>query len=126
MFNFSKKEKNEPKDIEEVLKALKFLEDSFNSVSSELEAVKRDQVLSIQKVGMVRFNPFREGGGDQSFSLALLDKNNSGVIVTSLYSREGNRIYGKPIKDGNSAYTLSEEENKAIEEAKKTDDNGKK
>jgi hypothetical protein len=126
MFDFSKKEKKEPKDMDGVLKALRSLEKSFSSVSSELEAIKKDQSFSIQKVGMIRFNPFREGGGDQSFSLALLNKNNSGVVVTSLYSREGNRIYGKPIKDGISEYTLSEEENKAIEEAKKTDDNGKK
>jgi len=65
-------------------------------------------------------------GGDQSFSLALLDKRNSGVVITSLYAREGNRVYGKPIKEGTSEYPLSEEEKKAIEEAKKTNGDGKK
>ena len=126
MFNFSKKEKKEPKDLKGVLKELRFLGDNLNRVSADLEIIKKLQNISIQKVGMVRFNPFREVGGDQSFSLALLDKSNSGVVITSLYAREGNRVYGKPVKEGNSEYPLSEEEEKAIEEAKKINGDGKK
>jgi len=126
MFNFSKKEKKEPKDLKEVLKELKSLGDNLNRVSADLEIIKKLQNISVQKVGMVRFNPFREVGGDQSFSLALLDKGNSGVVITSLYTREGNRVYGKPVKEGNSEYSLSEEEKKAIEKSKETNGDGEK
>ncbi len=72
---------------------------------------------SIQKVGIVRYNPFQEVGGNQSFSLVLLDLKNNGILVTSLFGREGTRVYSKPIKDGKSEYFLSEEEKKALEEA---------
>ena len=52
---------------------------------------------SIHKVGVVRFNPFKDIGGDQSFALALLDGKNSGVVISSLHTREGTRIYSKPV-----------------------------
>jgi hypothetical protein len=68
-------------------------------------------------VGIVRFNPFSEVGGDQSFSIALLNENDDGVVITSLYTRQENRVYGKPIKNSQSEYSLSEEEKKAIEKA---------
>jgi len=56
-------------------------------------------------------------GGDQSFSIALLDKQNSGVVITSLYTRDGNRVYAKPIENGTSEYTLSKEEKEALSRA---------
>lgn len=70
---------------------------------------------------MVRFNPFEGGGGDQSFSLAILDKHDNGFVVTNLYNNlsEQNRIYAKPIQKGKSSYSLSDEERKAIAEARK-------
>lgn len=74
---------------------------------------------SVQKVGIVRFNPFKDTGGDQSFAIALLDLKDSGVVISSLYSREGARIYSKPIDKGKSKYQLSEEEKMAIEKAKR-------
>lgn len=73
----------------------------------------------VHKVGVIRFNPFRDLGGDQSFSVALLDGNHSGVIISSLYSREGVRVYAKALSQGDSGkYPLTEEEKKAIELAK--------
>jgi hypothetical protein len=118
MFNFFKKEKKEPKDLKEVLTYFKDLEKNFAEISKELEILKKESKFSIQKVGIVRFNPFSEVGGDQSFSIALLDGEGDGIVITSLYSREGNRVYGKPIKTWLSEYSLSEEEKKAIEKAK--------
>lgn len=72
-----------------------------------------------QKMGVVRFNPFSETGGDQSFALSLLDQKDSGVVILSLHNREGTRIYAKTVKTGKSRYELSKEETKAIEEARK-------
>jgi hypothetical protein len=68
----------------------------------------------LQKIGLVRFNPFSGTGGDQSFSLALLDKNNNGVVITSFYTSEGSSVYGKPIENKKSCYVLSEEEKESI------------
>ena len=118
MFNFLKKRKKEPEDLREVLGQLRELKENFERISAELESLKKENKFSVQKVGIVRFNPFREVGGNQSFSIALLDGNDNGIVITSLYTREGNRVYGKPIKQGQSEYLLSEEEKKAIEKAK--------
>lgn len=70
---------------------------------------------AVQKVGIVRFNPFDEVGGNQSFAVAFLDNYNTGVIMLSLYSRDGVRIYAKPIKSGKSEYQLSKEEAQALQ-----------
>jgi len=116
MFKFFKKDK-EPKDLNEVLKQFEGLEKEVEKISEGLENLKKEGKFSIQKMGIVRYNPFSGVGGDQSFSVALLDGNNDGVVVTSLYSRDGNRVYGKPIKNGSSEYSLSDEEKKSIDKA---------
>ncbi|HOW60578.1 MAG TPA: DUF4446 family protein [Candidatus Moranbacteria bacterium] len=73
---------------------------------------------SIHKIGIIRFNPFKDIGGDQSFALALLDGKNSGIVISSLHTREGTRIYSKPIIKGDSEkYKLTEEEKQAIKTA---------
>jgi hypothetical protein len=73
---------------------------------------------SLHKVGIIRFNPFKDIGGDQSFAVALLDGKDSGVTISSLHTREGTRIYSKPIVKGESEkYTLTEEEKAAIKAA---------
>jgi hypothetical protein len=72
---------------------------------------------SVQHVGLVRYNPFQETGGDQSFALALLDKRGDGVVVSSLHSRTVTRFYAKPVKGGVAASSLSEEEVQAVQQA---------
>lgn len=116
MINFFKKEK--PQNLEDILKSFSDLKNSFNKISKELEDLKEKNQFNIQKVGIIRFNPFKEVGSDQSFSLALLNANDSGAVITSLYTREENRVYGKPIVNGKSEYILSEEEKEAIERAR--------
>ena len=117
IFNLSEKQKD-PQNFKEVLSQLKILNEEFKKVSEELEKLKKDSFFNVQKIGMIRFSPFKEVGGDQSFSVALLDGNNDGIVITSLYTREDNRIYGKPIKASQSEYLLSDEEKQAIEKAK--------
>jgi hypothetical protein len=69
----------------------------------------------IEKVSLLRFNPFEDLGSDQSFILCLLDHSHSGVIITSLHHRNFTRIYAKPIKNGEGdKITLSKEEKSAI------------
>ena len=73
---------------------------------------------SIHKFGIIRFNPFSDIGGDQSFSVALLDGKNNGVVISSLHTKEGTRVYSKPIGKGEAEkYPLTEEEKQAIKVA---------
>ena len=69
---------------------------------------------AIRRVGIVRFNPFRESGGDQSFTVALLNDEGAGVVLTGLHNRSDTRVYAKPVQQRASRYTLSEEEVQAI------------
>lgn len=69
---------------------------------------------SLQHVGLVRFNPFEDTGSDQSFAIALLDDERSGIVVSSLHGRDGTRIFAKPIQAGQATHTLSAEEQKAL------------
>lgn len=117
MFKFFKKKK-EPENFQELLNEFKENKKKLHEMSKKLNDLRERHECSVQKVGMVRFNPFKETGGDQSFSVAFLDENDNGVVITSLYGREGNRIFAKPLKRGLSKYSLSEEEKKAINKAK--------
>lgn len=71
----------------------------------------------MQKIGLVRYSAFKDTGSDLSFTLAILDKYNDGIVLNGIYSREMSNIYAKPVKEGKSTYTLSEEEKEAIEKA---------
>ena len=66
------------------------------------------------RVGLVRFNPFEDTGGNQSFALALTDVAGDGFVVSSLHSRTGTRVYAKAISDGRSDGALSQEESAAL------------
>ncbi|MBM3470461.1 MAG: DUF4446 family protein [Armatimonadetes bacterium] len=72
---------------------------------------------SLQHTGLVRYDAFKELGGHLSFSLALLDARRDGVVLSVLNDRDGARGYAKPVTGGRSTYTLSEEEQRAIDEA---------
>ena len=116
MFIF-KKETKIPENLGEILERFQRLDERIEKLSRKLDELELKGRKHIQKIGVVRFNPFKDVGGNQSFSVAILDEDDNGVVVTGLYSREGNRIYAKPIKNGNSSFQLSEEELRAIEES---------
>ena len=84
-----------------------------------LEQLVDQNRLNMQKAGLVRFNPFPEAGGNMSFALALLDGNDSGIVISSLHAREGTRIYSKNITSGKADTHLTDEEKEAIEKARK-------
>jgi hypothetical protein len=88
--------------------------DALNRLHHELEAVAG---RAIQKVGTVRYNPFADAGGDQSFAIALLDAEGTGIVMSSLHSRTETRIFAKPVQTGRSKYALSDEEQEAIRKA---------
>lgn len=110
------------KDWEEVLagqlKKMEAQEKKGREISKEIDEMGRILKKTFQKFGIIRFNPFKDMGSDQSFSIALLDGKDNGFVISSLYGREGNRIYAKSIERGSSQYVLSEEEKQAIGKAK--------
>jgi len=114
---FKKREK--PIDVtpKDLLEKMQTLEVKFEQTTKELDALKQNMRYAITKVGITRFNPFKEIGGDQSFSIALLNDHRNGVVMTSYYGRELNRIYAKSIRNGASEHELSTEEKNAISQA---------
>jgi len=84
---------------------------------SKLKKLEETAEKTFQKIGIVRFNPFNDMGGNQSFVIALLDNKDNGFVISSLFIKEGNRVYAKSIKNGQSDYPLSEEEKEALERA---------
>jgi hypothetical protein len=79
--------------------------------------LERETLLAFQRHGLVRYNPFEDTGGNQSFALALLDANGDGFVVSSLHSRAVTRVYAKAIAKGKSEAALSEEEAEALKKA---------
>lgn len=94
------------------LKQVKQVESYAETLEQEFKKLLALSKKNLQKVGFLRYNAFgkNDTGGNQSFSIALLDYENNGVIVTSIHSREGTRVYSKQVKNGKSNYHLSEEE----------------
>ena len=86
-------------------------------ILNQINLLDKDLEGCVQKVGIYRYSAFQDTGSDLSFTLALLDENNNGVIFNGIYSREMSNIYAKPIENGNSKYTLSDEEKIAIDRA---------
>jgi hypothetical protein len=88
--------------------------DDLSARSAILEAAGR---RAIQRVALVRFNPFEDTGGNQSFALALTDAAGTGFVVSSLHSRTGTRVYAKAVTEGRSDGALSQEETEALRQA---------
>ena len=88
--------------------------DALNKLHQELERLSQ---RTIQRVGVVRFNPFADTGGDQSFAIALLDAEGNGIVLSSLHSRTDTRVFAKQVQSGRSRHALSEEEQDAIRKA---------
>jgi uncharacterized protein DUF4446 len=98
--------------------------DKVVEVSRELDElavrtalVEGAQRRSFQRAGLVRYNPFEETGGNQSFALALLDAKGDGWVLSSLHARSGTRVYAKAIVGGTADAALSDEESAAIKQA---------
>lgn len=106
-------------NLDEMLKD--YLQDvsEIKKDNSEIKAyytkLDNDISSSIQKVGLIRYNAFQNVGSDLSFALALLDRDNNGIVLNGLYGSESSNIYAKPIKNGESTYQLSDEEKDAIQ-----------
>ena len=88
--------------------------DDVAARTAVLEAASR---RAFARVGLVRYNPFEETGGNQSFAMALLDADSNGWVLSSLHARSGTRVYAKTVTAGRSDAALSDEESAAIRQA---------
>ena len=108
------------KVLDKVLAQEQANKEGLELIIKEVRKLEEDGRLHVQKVGLVRFNPFKEIGGDHSFSLALLDGKDTGVVITGLHTRESPRVYMKAVKAGKSEHELSDDERKALVKAQKS------
>lgn len=99
-------------NIDDINEREEFLAKNFKKMSVE-------NLKNIQKVSISRYNPYQEVGGDQSFTLALLNGANTGLVLTSLHTRSGTRIYAKSVLKGRSEVELAKEEAETLDEAMK-------
>ena len=104
-------------DLENYMYRVERVEKQNAEIRGIIEDINTNMSSCIQKIGMVRYNAFKDTGSDLSFALALLDENDNGVVLNGIYSREMSNIYAKPVEKGNSKYTISEEEKEAIQKA---------
>ena len=114
-------------NIEEHLETFMYrvekVEKQNGEINEFIKTLDNDLRKCIQKIGIVRYNAFKDTGSDLSFTLALLDENNNGVVLNGIYSREMSNIYAKPVEKGESKYTLSDEEKEAISKAMSSGEN---
>ncbi len=105
--------------LTEILNKVDLNQKDLTNLTAALKKARKGMEAHIQKIGFVRFNPFPQTGGDQSFSLSLLDEKDTGFVLSSLHSRDTTRFYAKTIRNGQpEGSKLSEEEKKAIKNAK--------
>ncbi|MBR3910282.1 MAG: DUF4446 family protein [Anaerotignum sp.] len=104
--------------IQDYYETSKRIEEKYSKLLDMVTDMDKTDKTKIQKVGLIRYNPFDEMGGNLCFALALLDGHDNGVVLNGIHSRTGSFTYAKPIEMGVSTYMLSEEEIKAVEMAK--------
>lgn len=113
------------KSLEDVitvaLKKIEELEEFKKDAQAYFLNVEKRLRRSFQSIETTRFNAFKGtgSGGNQSFATAFLNENSDGVVFSSMYSHDKVSVFAKPIKKGDSEYSLTEEESKALDSAKK-------
>lgn len=106
------------KTISENLQSIRTIDTEIQELYNISNQIHNLASRSVHKVEILRFNPFNDIGGDQSFSVALLDGRNTGVVISSLHTKEGTRVYAKPIIKGEEGkYALTQEEKQVVKMA---------
>jgi len=119
---FKTKDRGLKQAILDTLGSNKKLSDGVDQLSQEIKKIQHNLKGAYQKTAIVRFNPFERLGGEQSYCLAVMNQNNSGVVLTFLYTKEGVRAYMKEVVGGEAkGADLSKEEKEAIQKAINTE-----
>lgn len=106
--------------MEECIAGVKEIKAKSKEVDNHINYLERNLMMAMQKTGVVRYNAFENVGSDLSFSIALLDSGDTGLILSSIFSRDSSITYAKPVIKGKSNYPLSAEEMQALDIAKKS------
>ncbi|MBP9851393.1 MAG: DUF4446 family protein [Candidatus Pacebacteria bacterium] len=110
------------KDLEDTITLLQAdiakLTSARDQAEKDIELINKKLEKSIRGLEVIRFNPFPDQGGNQSFAIGLLNEVGDGVVLSSLYSRERMSIFAKPVKAGKSEFELSDEEKEVLTRAK--------
>lgn len=110
------------KDLEDTINILEAEINKLNKAKEEIEknitSINSKLKKSVRGLETIRFNPFPDQGSNQSFAIGMLNEENDGLVISSLYSRERMSIFAKPIKNGKSEYELTTEEKEALQKAK--------
>jgi len=104
--------------LKEFIEESRSIKDKYEDIDNKINDIYSKLKLCAQKIGIIRYNPFDDIGGDLCFSIAILNENNDGIVINSIYSRDSCYIYAKNIVNGTCPnYKLSSEEEMAINEA---------
>ncbi len=103
--------------LQNYIKKVETVEAKNEEIISYCKVIDENIKRCTQKIGIVRYNAFKDVGSDLSFTLAILDDYNNGVVLNGIYARDSSNIYAKPIENGVSKYVLSEEEKEAVNRA---------
>lgn len=93
------------------------LRSRLDHIAADLSRLRSDSDGALRRVGVVRYDAFRDMGGHMSFSVALVDAHRNGLVISILNGRDGSRGYAKPVREGRSPSPLSTEEQEALEQA---------
>jgi hypothetical protein len=105
--------------LQAIVKEMQGMKKDIAFLKDQCVRIEKEGQFHIQKIGLLRFNPFKDTGGDQSFIISMLDAFDTGIVISGLYSRSGTRWYAKKVERGRGVeHELSIEEKKAIETAK--------
>ncbi|MBQ1941779.1 MAG: DUF4446 family protein [Selenomonadaceae bacterium] len=97
--------------------SIKAINNENEKLWAETKEIKDLLQRAVTRMAIVRFRAFEDMGGDLSYAVAMLDSNNNGVIMSSIFAREDSRSYAKPIVNGQSTYALTKEEEEALQQA---------
>ena len=110
------------KDLEDTIIILESeimkLKEAREKIEKDIELINQKLKKSVRGLETIRFNPFPDQGSNQSFAIGILNEEEDGVVISSLYSRERMSIFAKPIKAGKSEYELTGEEKEVLKKAK--------
>jgi predicted membrane protein len=99
------------------------IKEDYKKIEDRVLELEKIIGFTVKKVAILRYNAFDNVGSDLSFSVAMLNDENNGFVISGLYSRDNSATYAKPINDSESSYTLSDEEKKVVEKAKEDYEN---
>lgn len=117
-FFAGKKAKDLEENIETLEKNISLLNSAKEKTEKDITEINKKLKKSIRGLETIRFNPFPDQGSNQSFAIGMLNEDNDGIVLSSLYSRERMSVFAKPVKNGKSEYELTTEEREVLNKAK--------